>query len=340
MSVKPIDVLVYYPLTREQQRELSSISPQIRLSIFSENDFADIPSDLMEKAEILLTTKHIPDPEDAPQLKWIQFSYAGIDFVHDHPILDRVGFQATSLSGAAAPKVAEYALMALLALAHKLPKLLQYQREKIWPPDRWTRFQPRELRGSTVGMLGYGSIARELARLLQPFGVSILATKQNLEEVHQRGYVPEGTGDPTGELFSRLYPPEALHSMLKLCDFVVITLPLTRSTRTIIGAKELQTMKPSSYLISLGRGGQVGEDALLFALKEKQIAGAVLDVFSSEPLSKESPLWEAPNLVITPHIGGSTGNYDQLVFELFSENLRRYIAGKPLLNVFDPERGY
>jgi len=120
----------------------------------------------------------------------------------------------------------------------------------------------------------------------------------------------------------------------------VITLPLTSATRTVIGAKELQIMKPTAYLVALGRGGQVQEDALLYALKEKQIAGAMLDVFTSEPLIKESPLWEAPNLVITPHIAGNTGNYEQLVFELFAENIKRYIAGKSLMNVYDADKEY
>jgi len=340
MSVKPIDIIIHYPLTEEQQRELAALSPQVRLSVFPDANGTDIPKDILENAEVLLTAKFVPEPDAAPQLRWIQFAYAGIDFIQKHPLLDKKDFRATSLSGAAAPKVAEFIMMGILSLAHKLPMLLQYQGEKIWPPDRWHRFQPQELRGSTVGMLGYGSIARELARLLQPFGVTILATKQNLEDVSQHGYIPEGTGDPEGELFTRLYPPEALHSMLKLCDFVVITLPLTQSTRTIIGAKELQIMKPTTYLISVGRGGQLAEDALLQALKEKQIAGALLDVFASEPLPKENPLWEAPNLIITPHIAGDTIDYGQLVFELFAENLKRYIAGKDLLNVFDPELGY
>lgn len=340
MSAKPIDVLIHYPLSDEQQRELAAISPQVRLAVYPAGDPKKIPSDVLEKAEVLLTSNFVPDPEAVSQLLWIQFSYAGLDFIHQHPLLQRAGFRATSLSGAASPKVAEFALMGLLALAHKLPMMMQYQHEKIWPPDRWTRFQPRELRGSTVGMLGYGSIARELARLLQVFGATILATKHDLEEVRQRGYIPEGTGDPEGELFTRLYPPEALQSMLKLSDFVVVTLPLTQSTRHIIGAKELRVMKPSAYLISVGRGGQVEEDALLVALKEKQIAGAMLDVFSVEPLPKEHPLWEVPNLVITPHIAGDTENYTQLVFELFAENLKRYIAGKSLLNVYEPDRGY
>jgi len=340
MSVKPIDVLINYPLSEEQIRELAAISPQVRLSVFPAGKSDEIPQNILDKAEVLLTSNYVPDPDAAPQLRWIQFSYAGLDFIHQHPLLQRADFRATTLSGAASPKVAEFALMGLLALAHKLPMMMQYQREKIWPPDRWARFQPRELRGSTVGMLGYGSVARELARLLLPFGAIILATKHDLEDVRQRGYIPEGTGDPDGEYFSRLYPPEALHSMLKLSDFVVNTLPLTQSTRGVIGAKELQIMKSSAYLISVGRGSQVQEDALLVALKEKQIAGAMLDVFSTEPLPKEHPLWEAPNLIITPHIAGDTRDYNQLVFELFAENLKRYIAGKDLLNIFEPDRGY
>ena len=340
MSVEPIDIIINYPLDEDQQRQLAAISPQVRLSVFPEGKPGAIPAEILEKAEVLLTAKNIPDPDAAPRLQWIQFVYAGVDFIQQHPILAREGFKATSLSGAAAPKVAEFSLMGLLALAHKLPMMMQYQAEMIWPPDRWTRFEPRVLRGSTIGMLGYGSIARELARLLQPFGVTILATKQNMEDVHQHGYIPAGTGDPEVTLFTRLYPPEALHSMLKLSDFVVIALPLTKSTRAIIGAKELQIMKPTACLVSVGRGGQVAEDALLYALKEKQIAGALLDVFATEPLPKENPLWEVPNLVITPHIAGKTGNYGQLVFELFTENLKRYLAGKDLMNIYDPERGY
>ena len=340
MAVKPIDVLIHYPLTEAQLQALSALSPQIRLAVQPSGELDDIPEEVLRKTEVLLTAKKIPSPELAPELKWIQFAYAGLDFIQDDPILLRDGFTATTLAGAAAPKVAEYALMAMLALAHRLPMMLQYQGEKIWPPDRWTRFQPQELRCSTVGLLGYGSIARELARLLQPLGVKILATKHDLTDVKQKGYVPDGTGDPEGEYFNRMYPPQAIHSVMRESDFVVVSLPLTKETRTIIGAKELQIMKPSAYLISLGRGGQVEEDALAAALKGKQIAGAVVDVFKTEPLPKESPLWEVPNLVITPHIAGDTGDYNQLVFELFSENMERYLAGAELLNVYDPVRGY
>jgi len=340
MATKPVDVLIHYAFSEAQLEDLSSLSPRVRLSVYPEGEFADIPGDLMAKAEILLTNNEIPDPEIAPALRWVQFSYAGVEFARGHPLLKREGFRATSLSGAASPKIAEYALMALLSLAHKLPMMVQYQGKKIWPPDRWQRFEPFEIRGSTVGLLGYGSIARELARLLQPFGVKILATKNDLTDVNQDGYFAEGTGDPDGIYFTRLYPSQAVHSVLKASDFVVICLPLTDKTVNIIGTREFEVMKPGAYLIALGRGGQVDEDALLRALREKLIAGALLDVFRTEPLSQESPLWGAPNLVITPHIAGDTGRYTDLVAELFTENLRRYLADEGLLNVFDPEKGY
>ena len=338
--MKPLDILIRYRLTEEHIKELSALSPRVRISFFPDSDFSEIPAGDVSKAEIMLTSGDIPDPKMAPDLRWIQFPYAGIDFVKGHPLLTREGFKATTLSGAASPKIAEYSLMALLALGHKLPMMVQYQEKKIWPPDRIKRFRPSELRGSTVGMLGYGSIARELARMLQPFGVKILATKNDLTNLQQSGYIPEGTGDPNGEYFTRIYPPQATHSVLRESDFVIVSLPLTTQTTNVISTEEFEVMKPSAYLVAIGRGGQVDEDALLIALREKKIAGAVLDVFSTEPLAPESPLWGAPNLVITPHIAGDTRQYTDMVAGLFMENLRRYLEDHDLLNIFDVDKGY
>jgi len=121
---------------------------------------------------------------------------------------------------------------------------------------------------------------------------------------------------------------------------VVLCLPLTRHSHCLLGEREFKWMKPTAYLVALGRGGQVDEAALLQALREKQIAGAVLDVFKVEPLPRDDPLWSAPNLIITPHIAGSSGRYNDLVLELFSENLRRYLEDEALMNVYQPERGY
>jgi len=340
MDTKAIHVLVHYGLSEQQTAGLWALSDRLQISHFPDVPLSDIPAEARQAAEVLLTANSVPQPDDMPNLRWVQCSYAGIDFMRGSPLLERKGFKATSLSGAVAPKVAEYAVMALLALGHRLPDITRHQQRKEWPKDRWERFQPQELRGSTVGLLGYGSIAREIARLLQPLGVQILATKRDLKHSEDTGYTPPGTGDPQGVLFTRLYPPQATCSMLSQCDFVVVCLPLTDDTRAAIGAAQLAAMKPGACLVALGRGGQVDEGALLATLREGHIAAACLDVFENEPLPPDSPLWDTPNLLITPHIAGDTARYADLVYELFSENLRRYLRGDDLLNAFDPTIGY
>lgn len=340
MNNNPLEILVHYPLSQDQLNLLRIFSDNLSIHFFPDTPLEEIPEDVKSRAEVLLTKRTVPDPAAMPALRWIQYTLAGTDFVKGSPLFEREGFEATTLSGAVAGKVAEYALMAMLSLGHKLPLTCAYQSKKIWPPDRWESLKAAELHGSTVGLLGYGSIAREIARLLLPFNVEILATKKNLMELEDTGYVPAGLGDPEGVLFKRLYPPEAMIPMLKLCDFVVVCLPLTGDTTGAIGKKELAAMKKTAYLVALGRGGQVNEQALAEALREGRIAGAMLDVFETEPLPKESPLWEVPNLVITPHVAGNTSRYDQLVYDLFTANLYRYLNGEPLYNPYVPERGY
>lgn len=340
MNAKQLDLLIQYPLKEDQINMIREVSISVRVDSFPGAKWEDIPAQLKNQAEVLLTMRTVPQPDEMPNLRWIQFSLAGIDFIKGSPLLDREGFTATTLSGAVAGKVAEYAVMAILAAGHKLPLTAAYQIKKIWPPDRWELLKAKELRGSTVGLLGYGSIGREIARLLQTFHAKILATKTNLLKPEDEGYIPEGIGDPQGAFFHRLYPPEAICSMLKLCDFIVVCLPLTDKTRGVVGKKELAAMKSTAYLVALGRGGQVDETALAEALREGRIAGAVLDVFEYEPLPPESPLWDVPNLVITPHIAGNTSRYDEMVADLFLTNLKRYLKKEPLLNSYVSGRGY
>ena len=340
MENKPLDILIHYPFNEDQLNSIINHSDRLRISFFPDTKFEEIPADVKSRAEILLTKRTVPDSAEMPALRWIQYTLAGTDFVKGSPLFEREDFRVTTLSGAVAGKVAEYAVMAMLSLGHKLPLAMAYQGKKIWPPDRWVSLKAGELRGSTVGLLGYGSIAREIARLLQPFNVEILATKKNLMELEDKGYVPAGLGDPEGVLFKRLYPPEAAIPMLRLCDFVVVCLPLTGETANAVGMRELKAMKKTACLIALGRGGQVKEQDLAAALREGVIAGAALDVFETEPLPNDSPLWDAPNLVITPHIAGNTERYDQMVLDLFLANLDRFMNGEPLYNPYIPERGY
>ena len=228
----------------------------------------------------------------------------------------------------------------MLALGRHMPRIGGLQLRREWPSDRWGKFAPVEIRGSTVGLVGYGSLNRELARLLKPMGAKVLASKLNARQPEDTGYTPEGLGDPQGDYFDRLYPFQALKSMLALCDFVVVAVPLTSRTRKLIGAAEIEAMKAGSYLINLSRGGIVDETALAEALESKHLGGVALDVFDKEPLPGSSPLWATPNTIITPHIAGISSRYLERALVMFRANLKRYVEGEPLLNLYDPEKGY
>jgi phosphoglycerate dehydrogenase-like enzyme len=228
----------------------------------------------------------------------------------------------------------------MLALGHHLPDLNSLQKQSEWPPERWERFSPRELRDSTVGIIGYGSVGRQIARLLYGFGAKVLAAKRDAMHPEDNGYIPEGMGDPNGDYVHRLYPTQALQSMLKECDFVVVTTPLTQETRNLLGPNELAVFKPTAYLIDIGRGGVIDQAALITALREHKIAGAALDVFPEEPLPADSPLWKLPNVILSPHIAGYSSAYDARAVALFAENLTRYLAGLPLYNQIDIAKGY
>jgi phosphoglycerate dehydrogenase-like enzyme len=336
----PVEVLITLPFSDELVNQLRGVSPRLQFTTTKARRNEEVPDEVWSRVEVLYTNNVIPTPEQAPQLRWIQFHWAGIDHVIDAPILNKPDVVATTLSGAAASKLAEYAVLMMLALGHQLPALISNQMKAEWPRDRWERFTPQELSESTVGIIGYGSIGRQIARLLHTFGATILATKRDPMHPEDTGYIPDGQGDPSGDLVRRLYPPQAIRSMFRECDFVVITVPLTSETRKLIGAEELAALKPNAYLIDISRGGIIDQAALLSALKDNRIAGAALDVFSEEPLPSDHPLWKLPNVIITPHISGITPFYDQRALALFTENLQRYLEGSPLHNQLSPQRGY
>lgn len=339
-SQENIEVLTTVPFPESVMQQLRTLSPRIRITLIPANKVEEIPHETWQRTEVLYTDILLPDLALVPNLKWVQFHYAGVDYVQGSDLLNRKELKVTSMSGASAIQEGEYILMMLLGLGHHIQALQLNQEKSEWPADRWDRFSPVELTGSTVGLVGYGSIAREVARLLRPFYVTVLAAKRNVMHPEDHGYTIEGHGDPNGDFFDRLYPIEALGSMLKECDFVVVTLPLTPQTRGLIGAEEFKKMKPGAYLVHISRGGIVDEMALMQALAEKRIAGAAVDVFTREPLPPENPLWKVPNLIITPHVSGFSPNYKERAGTMFIENLKRYLHAEPLLNEFIPERAY
>jgi len=340
MTDLPIEILITLPYGADLLDPLHQISPRLYIHHQAAKTAEDISADLWEQIEILYTDRILPPPDAAPKLKWVQFNNAGIDHVASAPLLQDPKITFTTISGAVAPQVAEYALMMMLALGHKMLEMHALQAKAEWPRDRWERLSPVELRGSTVGLVGYGSIGREIARLLQPFNVHILAAKRDAMHPENKDYEIEGLGDPQGDLFTRLYPGEAVKSMIKECDFVVICVPLTPATRGLIGEDELAIMKPGAYLINISRGGVVNYTALVAALHEKKIAGAALDVFPEEPLPSSSPLWKLPNVIISPHVSGISPHYSSRAMAVFSTNLMRYLNNLPLLNQYDPSREY
>ena len=176
--------------------------------------------------------------------------------------------------------------------------------------------------------MGLGPIGREAARLAKAFGMRVLATRRSAKRVGRARYV------------DIMLPASQLRQLLADSDFVVLALPLTPETNRLIGEEELQTMKPTAYLINIARGDIVDEAALVRALDEHWIAGAGLDVFATEPLPANSRLWEFPNVIFSPHIAGGMEDYDARATEVFLENLRRYLNGKQLLNVVDKRKGY
>lgn len=340
MSEAKIPVLVTIDFSEELLERIRAVSPRLELHVHPTRSPDEVPGKALSDAEILYTARMLPDVEDVPELRWIQFHFAGIDHAADHPLLKDERVRVTTLSGAAAPQMAEFALMSMLALGRNLLLMIEDKQQRRWAEDRYTRFEAKLLRNSTVGIIGYGSIGREIGRICREFGAQVLAVKRDLMHLEKEMYRREGMGDPQGDLADRLYPPQAIGSMVALCDFVVVTVPLTGETRGMIDAGILGKMKPTAYLIDISRGGVVDHGSLIEALQDKRIAGAALDVYPVEPLPESSPLWTMSNVILSPHVAGNSPHYQEQAVDLFTQNLRRYLSEQPLLNLYVPERGY
>ena len=336
----PIKVLITLAFTEEQMKQISEVSSHLAVEKIVVRKAEEISDEVWKRVEVLYTNRVLPKPELAPNLRWIQFHWAGLDHALEEPILHREEMNITSMSGASAPQMAEHAVMMMLALGHHMPDVFAHQKRAEWPSGRWELFTPHELRGSTVGIVGYGSIGRQIARLLQVFGATVLATKRDVLHPEDTSYTLEGLGDPSGDLVNRLYPPQALCSMLKECDYVVVTLPRTTATRGMLGAQELAAFKPNAFLVDISRGEIVDHNVLIPLLREHKIAGAALDVYPVEPLPADSPLWKLPNVILTPHIAGFSPHYDERAVDLFIQNLQRYLDELPLYNRLDLKLEY
>lgn len=331
-------VVIAAPVSDKALEQIRALAPGYRVEKFS----GDVSAAAWTDAEVLFTARQLPTPEQAPHLRWIQAASAGFDWALKQPITQGDQVMLTSASGIHATPIAEYCLGMMLALNLRIPALHDLKREKNWPKEKMATFGPAPLRGKTVGIVGYGSIGRELARLCDAVGMTVLASKRDVmhTEASDYFYLDEETGDPSGEIPARIYPGQAVATMARDCDFLVVTVPLTGGTRHLIDAPVFEAMKETAFIINIARGSVIDEPAMIEALQSHSIAGAALDVFVEEPLPPNNPLWTLPNVIISPHVAGNTPDYYDRAVKVFVENLKRYLERKPLINALNREHGY
>jgi phosphoglycerate dehydrogenase-like enzyme len=270
----------------------------------------------------------------APRLRWVHSATAGVERVLTPASRER-GLVITNARGVFSRPIAEYVMLMILAAARRLPQLLELQAERTWQP-----LEARELRDVTVGIVGLGSIGRAVGALATAFGCRVIATRRRPEAGVDAA---DGAGDEPflGSLMlDRVLPPERLPELLVDADFVVLAAPLTPDTVGLIGEESIERMKHGAWVINVARGELVDERALARAVRNGRIGGAVLDTFREEPLPASSPLYDLPNVILTPHTSWSSTRVLDRSVDLFCDNLRRYATGEPLVNVVDPSAGY
>ncbi len=261
----------------------------------------------------------------APNLKWIQSSAAGVEYIARIPEVVESDILVTNTRGAHGPSIGEHTFALLFALTRFMPECWDRQQARRW--DRTDLYrQAREMYGSTMGIIGYGAIGRAIAKRAAAFEMPLLAVDANLV--------------PGDDNVAEVWPIERLGDLMAQSDVVVVAAPLTTETHHMIDAAMLAKMKPSAYLIVVSRGGIVDESALAAALREGRIAGAALDVTEIEPTPQDNPLWDAPNFILTPHMAGASTEKERRCVEVLKENMLRFHRGEPLINLVDKRRGY
>ena len=344
MSGEPVEVVVVTSLTDDLIERIEKVDARVHVADAAAKLFEELPSALrpgqrpapdrsggrsldalLSRSEVLLAARRLPADigRRSPNLRWIQLPLAGSEWARGLDVWSDPNVAITSGAGISAGPVAEWVVTQMLTLAKQVGRMVRGQRAR-----RWDRFDLAQLRGATIGIVGFGAIGRETARLAAAFGMRVLAVKRNLADAGLAGAEVE------------VLPPSALDRVLREADFLVLAAPSTPETRGMIGARELGLMKPTAYFINPARGDLVDEAALLAALAERRIAGAALDVLQSEPPPADSPWWEVDNALVTAHVAGLSEGYDAAVVDLFLDNLARYLAGEPLRNVVDRARAY
>jgi len=279
--------------------------------------------------EVVMTWSLRPEQfKLAHKLRWIHSPAAAVHQLI-FPELVESEIILTNARDVHGPVVAEHVMGLIFALAKRIPQAVKLQSQHVWGQRAiWESHPPpRELSGATLGLVGLGSIGREVARRAAGLGMKVIAVREHPEKER-----PENV--------AQVYSRAQLNEMLSQSDYVVLAAPTTPATRGLINTQRFSAMKADAHLINVGRGPLVDEPSLIEALRGRKIAGAGLDVFDEEPLPANSPLWDLDNLLITPHTAGLTEKLWERHYALMSENLRRYLAGQPLLGLVNKQEGY
>lgn len=287
----------------------------------------------------VLVTEHVPrDLSRWPALRFVQLICAGINHLDGHPIW-KSGIEVATAAGTHAVPIGQHTTCVLLMLTHHMPETTAFKSTRTWP-DR-VAMASTTLRGKTAGLLGYGGIGRECARQLHALGMRIVCLKSNPAQRRHEGFTAfEGVGDPEGVLPERWFGPDELTAMLPMCDALIVSAPLTPASEGMIGRRELALLPNGSRVVIVSRGGILDEKALAESLTSGHLSGAAVDAYAQEPPPADHPLFDAPNLIMTPHMSGVFEEYWPVASELLCLNLERFARGEPLLNRVVPARGY
>ena len=331
--MEQMNVLVSDEISEDVIPEIEAIDPRINArhvgglitaETRGDRDAIVLLDGLLETADIYAGIRIPADLiRRAPRLKWIQITRAGVDRLLMNVHFRESAIVLTNVGGVHSYGPAELAIQACLVHVKGTLECARQKQSRIWEP-----FQTGVLKGRTMGIVGYGSIGQKVARVAKAFDMWVIATRRS-------------TKRPTGARYADLLLPLAqINRLLSESDFVVMATPLTPETYHLIGPAQLSLMKNDALLINVSRGPTIDESALAIALKQGQIAAAALDVFEQEPLPQDSPLWDLPNVIYSPHIAGNVPAYPRLVQDLFLQNLGRYVRGEPLRSVVNKRRGY
>jgi len=315
-------VLIATPMQPPQVDRLRDRFPDVEFRVTESPPSADA----LAGADAAVVWQVLPEwLEAAPRVRWFHTGGAGVE---GQPLADlaRHGVTLTNNSGIHVPNMPEHVLALMLAFARRLPTLIRCQQRREWR-DEPTHREVFDLAGQTVLLVGMGEIGLGTGERAAALGMTVTGIRRR-----------EGQEAPP--FVSRTFSPGELHMALAGADHVVNSLPLTAETRGMFDAAAFAAMKPGAHYYNVGRGGTVDQDALIAALRSGHLAGAGLDVTDPEPLPADSPLWEMEQVILTAHTSGASPRYWERATGLIGENVRRWLAGEPLLNVVDLERGY